>query len=283
MVERVEICPIENLETILLCTDGSEYSQGAVREAISLAGKCSSRLMVMTAIEVNPEYAAAAPQLAEKEEVRAREIVDAVKGAAASAGVDCETEVRMGEAPWRIIVEEAKKHRAELIVMGRRGRTGLVRVAMGSVTARVIGHAACDVLVVPKDAGVDYRIIMAATDGSSYGETAVAEALKMAAKCGGRLIIISVAASDSNIEDAEKSVAGGASMAAAAGIEAETMTASGKAHRRIVAAAEEKNADLIVIGCHGRTGLASLLMGSVTEQVIGHARCAVLVACAAIR
>ena len=41
--------------------------------------------------------------------------------------------------------------------------------------------------------------------------------------------------------------------------------------------AEEKKADTIIIGSHGRTGLKRLLMGSVTEKVIGHAPCTVLV------
>jgi len=41
--------------------------------------------------------------------------------------------------------------------------------------------------------------------------------------------------------------------------------------------AEQKKVGLIVVGSHGRTGLERLLMGSVTERVIGHANCAVLV------
>jgi nucleotide-binding universal stress UspA family protein len=41
--------------------------------------------------------------------------------------------------------------------------------------------------------------------------------------------------------------------------------------------AKEKQADLIVVGSHGRRGLERLLMGSVTERVIGHSRSAVLV------
>jgi len=39
----------------------------------------------------------------------------------------------------------------------------------------------------------------------------------------------------------------------------------------------ERGIDLIVMGSHGRTGLSKLLVGSVTERVIGHAPCAVMV------
>ncbi len=51
----------------------------------------------------------------------------------------------------------------------------------------------------------------------------------------------------------------------------------GTPYREIVAAADEDNVDLIIIGTHGRTGMAHLLMGSTTERVVRHARCPVLV------
>jgi hypothetical protein len=44
-----------------------------------------------------------------------------------------------------------------------------------------------------------------------------------------------------------------------------------------VAAAQQQAVDLIVVGSHGRTGLERMLMGSVSDRVIGHAHCAVLV------
>lgn len=45
----------------------------------------------------------------------------------------------------------------------------------------------------------------------------------------------------------------------------------------VVRAAEDENAEMIVLGTHGRTGLARLLMGSVAEQVVRHAPCPVLI------
>jgi len=49
------------------------------------------------------------------------------------------------------------------------------------------------------------------------------------------------------------------------------------AHQEIVTAAQECNTDLIVIGNHGRTGLARLFTGSTTERVVRYAPCPVLV------
>ena len=49
-------CPIGKLEKLLLATDRSEYSEGAVREAINFAKTCSSRLTILSVLETNPEY-----------------------------------------------------------------------------------------------------------------------------------------------------------------------------------------------------------------------------------
>lgn len=49
------------------------------------------------------------------------------------------------------------------------------------------------------------------------------------------------------------------------------------AHQEIIDAAKESNTDLIVIGNHGRTGIARLVMGGTTEKVVRHAPCPVLV------
>ena len=102
----------------------------------------------------------------------------------------------------------------------------------------------------------------------------------MAGKCGGSLTVLSVAASEARRPAAAGIVDQACRRSEASGIDSRGLTASGRAYVRIVENAIRENADLIVMGCHGRGGLAKLLMGSVTERVIGNAPCAVLVACA---
>jgi len=136
-------------EKILLATDGSESAAAAIQEAINIARVCSSRLYVLSVVEVNPEYEALAPNVVEKAETETKEHVDSVKKRAEKEGIPCETIVHQGEEPYRFIVDEAKKAKTDMIVMGSHGRTGIKRLMMGSVTARVIGHSPCKVLVVP--------------------------------------------------------------------------------------------------------------------------------------
>jgi nucleotide-binding universal stress UspA family protein len=61
-----------------------------------------------------------------------------------------------------------------------------------------------------------------------------------------------------------------------AGVKALTLLLDGVAHEQIARAAKSKKADLIVIGTHGRTGLAKFFLGSVASRVVAAAPCPVL-------
>jgi nucleotide-binding universal stress UspA family protein len=79
-------------------------------------------------------------------------------------------------------------------------------------------------------------------------------------------------------EAAERTAADGASLAKAAGFKARGLEAEvAPTWRGIVHAAEEHDASLIVLGSHGRTGLAGVLLGSVAEAVAAHSRHSVLI------
>jgi nucleotide-binding universal stress UspA family protein len=92
-----EICPREGVEKILLATDGSEYSEGAVREAIRLASKCSSKLTALSVMEANPEFDAIAPQFLEQKEKEARINLEAVQARARKEGIECDILVGTGD------------------------------------------------------------------------------------------------------------------------------------------------------------------------------------------
>ena len=237
-------------------------------------------------VKTSPEFEDLVPQVAEKAENRIREHLESVKSRASKEDVDCEIVIHRGEEPFQDIVNEAEKNRVDMIIIGTHGRAGLKRLMMGSVTAKVIGHALCNVLVVPLHAKVDCRNILIATDGSRYSDAAASEAIGIAKRCGGSLIVISIALSDKEIilpEDDEEMILAKdnvkkiVELAEKEGIKKEGLTVKGKPHEAILETSKQKRADLIVVGSHGRTGLDRLLMGSVTERIIGHSESAVLV------
>lgn len=291
-----DICPITKVEKILLSTDGTEFSEGAVREAIRLAKRCSSKLSAVTVIETNPEYGTIAPQVVEKLEKEVRAQLEIVHDRAKKEGVECGTAIYEGEDSYRSIVDEAAKQKSTMIVMGRRGKRGLKRLVMGSTTAWVIGHSPCSVLVVPRAAQVEYKNVLVATDGSKYSTAAASEAIGIAKLNKSLLTVIAVVPAelatptdvdfgvgqrekiaDQVMREAEKNAKIVKDAAQKEGVSVHAYVMTGRPADAIIETAKDKGADLIVVGSHGRTGLDRLLMGSVAERVIVLANSAVLV------
>jgi nucleotide-binding universal stress UspA family protein len=196
---------------------------------------------------------------------------------AANLGVALEPRVRTSPSAYEGIMEEAGEINPDLIIMGRHGYTGLTRLLMGSVTARVIGHSPVNVLVLPRGASLSFQRLLIASDGSPYSQAAWDAALALAQAMGSAVVGVAVAASDRDLPAAREVGRKLEAAAAQAGIALETLIPMGRPDEGIVKAAQFKQASLIVVGSHGRTGLKRLLMGSVAERVIGHAPCPVLV------
>ena len=271
------VCPTARMEKLMVATDGSDYSESAIREAINLAKVCSSSLIAVSVVKTNIEFDSVLPQFVEKKEEEAIKHLESVKAQAKKEGVDCTTVVTLSEEPYQDIVDHASKNNVDMIIMGTHGKTGMKRLMMGSVTAKVIGHAPCNILVLPLNAKVECKNVLIATDGSKYSEAAASEALGIAKRCGSSLIVISVASSEAEIASAKDNVNKVSEAAEKEGIKTTPVVTTGKPYEAILETSKQKNADFIIVGSHGRTGLARLLMGSVTERVIGHAEAAVLV------
>lgn len=270
------------MQRILLPTDGSEHSEGAVRVAIEAAAKCSSQLFALTMVISNPEVEALAPEFVAKGERRAREILDRLDAQATARGVTIERLVRHGQDPAHQIVGQAEKRNADIIIMGRRGVRGLARMMVGEATVKVCGRAPCSVMVVPRNGELPKRRILLATDGSSHSEAAGELADRLALLCGLPVTIVSVMLpnqSDARRAEATAAVERHRTMLQGRGIDAEAVTVEAvRPETGIITTAAAKGADLIIVGSHGRSGLLEkVLIGSVSERVLGDASCPVLV------
>jgi nucleotide-binding universal stress UspA family protein len=272
------ICP-PHWRRLLACADGSDEAKHAVVEALALAGACGSQAYVQRVIEIVPEYEAVAPDLRRHLENEAREEMQALKAEAAGLGAAVETMICHSQSVHGAILAEAAKVQADLIVMGRSGRSGLARVLVGSVTARVIGHSPLKVLVIPQGAALGFARVLVAGDGSPLSEAAWEEALSLArASAEVRLWALTAAREEGEIIEARQILDRQLAAANRVGIPLTCLSPEGQQpDDAIVQAALRNEVDLIVMGSHGRTGFKRLLMGSVTERVIGQAPCPVLV------
>jgi nucleotide-binding universal stress UspA family protein/uncharacterized membrane protein YfcA len=278
---RPQLSPLGRFERFLLATDGSEYSAGAVREAVNLAKTCGARLRVLDIVAgSDTELYAMGEQLRARELDAARAHLDEVQRLAAAAGVSCESEATPANQIHLEIVAQAEKARSDLIVMGRRGRHGLARLMVGPSTVRVIGHAHCNVLVVPRAAQISGRRFIVASDGSRFGDAAGLTVARLAKIHHAPVTVISVTRpehSEQRRREAHQVVQRLVSFIKQEDVEVEGIVPDGRPDEMIIQTANAKNADLIVLGSHGRTGLERVLLGGTSERVIDQARCAVLV------
>jgi len=133
--------------------------------------------------------------------------------------------------------------------------------------------------------------ILLATDGSPASEGASEEAIDLAVQVEARLLVVSVLGTASRPSEAQADLAGQADSrdtlttkaqgivqrAKAYGANATFLVWEGEPGEAIVAAAESEKADLIVVASHGGSGVSRFLIGSVSDYVVRHAHCPVMV------
>ncbi len=140
------------MERILCGVDGSEGAQRALRWAVAEAARRDATLVLVHAWELPPVVAypfAAGPmfETAALEDAAHKVMRDAVSQARAiDADVALESAVVHGP-PATVLLQAAEK--ADLVVVGSRGRGGFAGLLLGSVSQQVVHHSPCPVVVVP--------------------------------------------------------------------------------------------------------------------------------------
>ena len=140
---------------ILLPTDGTEFSERAIRHGVDLAKLMHASVVGLT---VTPPLHSPVPLsfipknlagVLHTEIVKlADEKLAAIQKIAGEAGVQVELLRRSSDHPWQDIVRVAKEKACDLIVMASHGRRGVSAVVLGSETQKVLTHSSIPVLVV---------------------------------------------------------------------------------------------------------------------------------------
>lgn len=209
--------------------------------------------------------------------------------------------------PKNGILDEAQHWGADLIIVGTHGYGVLERIWLGSVSRAITSHAGCAVRIVRRpDASVmpdkpkGMRILLA-VDGSKFSDATVEEVASRPWPPGTEIRVLSALhlqfaptpevwalpnsyyarLEDSMREQGESAVQQAASKLRDSNSERDvpltvtTEVIPGHAEEIVIEVAKTWNADLIVLGSHGRSGMGRFLLGSISQAVASHAPCSV--------
>jgi nucleotide-binding universal stress UspA family protein len=280
---------------ILFATDFSPCAHHAEKQAAFLSKAYGAKVDVVHVLELYPGVYAA---VQDHEETDGR-LADAVQRLR-SPTVSVTGHQRTG-IPSVQICEVAMEYRADLIVMGTHGRTGLDHILLGSTAERVLTMAPCPVLTIraPKDSEarqdqtpVTFKQIVVPIDFSDCSLDALEHGIQLAKDFGAALTLLHVLEPALYDDDGTLRQAGKqgrlderidpqltpyVNAIQAAGVPVRAAVRGGIPADSILEFVRASGSDLIVMGTHGRRGIAHVMRGSVAEAILRRSACPVLV------
>ncbi|HEY2585475.1 MAG TPA: universal stress protein [Tepidisphaeraceae bacterium] len=282
---------------ILVVVDSGDATQWALKAAVRLA-ESGARISLLHVVVTPSNWGM--PEMPPPEEP-----------CDVSAGNDfvldrCAAEMPgalMGERIYREgdvhhqIVRVAREHRADLLVIGTHGRHALGRLLLGSTAVYVLRHLPCPVLVAGRglsdDAtGMPGRVLVGVDDDGGPSLAAAEMAQRIAGRRHARMALVHAIPQSTefmpeygipvedrlgpHVRETGEVFLASFLIPAPGTSGVERSVREGDAARELLSAAADWNADLIVIGTHGRHGLGRLILGSTAERVACKAPCPVL-------
>jgi len=271
-----------HMETILVATDFSDRSDRAIRRGVLLAKMFNASITLLHVIDDQQRRAIHAEQQAANEL-----LVEQTRTIRELDGVNCGAKIVLGDL-FEGIVGATQEENIDLLVIGPHRRQALRDVFVGTKAERII--RACDRPILMAN-GVPtgyYRSILIAVDQSECSANAirVAQNLGLTETIATSIIHVFNAPAlglmvrtsstldqikDYLADEEERSAAELAKFLAPLNLKpVQRILRHGDvpAAHGILAAARDLSADLIVVGTHGRTGIAKALLGSVAEEVL---------------
>jgi nucleotide-binding universal stress UspA family protein len=278
------------LSQVLAATDGSEHGLFAVVSGASCAQHSAATLNVVAVAEsvIMPLGAEAAPYA---DHTYSEELRRVVLAQIEEAGIsDARLNLREGLAA-PTITQVAEEVDADLIIVGAHPRPAVARFLVGSTAERVIRLAHRPVLVATEARRDHFKRILVAVDLSEQSRRVLETAVGVAVGCGAELkalyvqerltpmlleaALIDVKETRHNARsELKKSLS---SLPLPSELLVSREEREGHAGREILHAADEWNADLVVMGSHGFGFFNRLLLGSISVYVLRHGHRATLV------
>jgi nucleotide-binding universal stress UspA family protein len=263
---------------LLLATEHGDFDSGAEAVALALARHGGLALACVMPVIGNAEFETVAPQLADQIDTDVSDRREQLLAHASATGVRLDVQVRHGADPAAEIIDEARLQQADLLVIRRRGRRGLLaQLLIGDMVSRVMKHAPCSLLVAPRGAQMWVRRVLVGIDPLAVDVATLGRAAGLAADSNLPLQVVCVAATEAARPQAAQALAGALVQARAICHLSDGVLRVGPLAQELLAAAADAAADLIVIGRHGRDSLGRGSIGGLVQQVTGQATCPVLI------
>lgn len=271
------------MKGILAATDFSTRSQRALRRAGLLAGEFGAALTLVHVVDDDQPDAMVASEQAEAE----RYLHEQIATMAEVQSTRCKAVVTAGNA-FEGILRTATETSAALIVMGRHRKQALRDVIIGTTVERVVRTGPFPVLVVNTAPERPYQHVLGAIDFSPASAHAIKTAQALGLVDGRQVSLLHAfaALAKSKLSLTNAAVGQIEEYVAQEREQAEQALATFLIEHHIVPqswtrrlgegevldvltrAIEEARVDLLVVGTHGRTGLAKVLLGSVAEHAL---------------
>ncbi|AJE46752.1 universal stress protein [Celeribacter indicus] len=271
------------MKKILVATDFSERSDRALRRAVLLARRVGAELGLVHVVDDDQP-----PYIVGTERKDAEKLLAQMAATLREVdGVECRTQVVLA-SPFIGIASAVDSLAPDLLVIGPHRRQVLKDVFIGTTAERTIRSVSCPVLMVNAPPAGPYRHVLLTTDLSEGSCNALR---RLPALGGGALsrhsLLYVFDTAGLNLtfshslptdaqdryrleaeRDASRELAQFAATAGLGDLRHLARRKSTAVPHEILKAAEAEHADLVVISTHGRSGLAKMLLGSVTEQVL---------------
>lgn len=280
---------------ILVGHDLQAGGKTSLESAVALADRCGATVRLLHVVEPLDAYQRAShpltsPLTVEEISARAGATLQAIAAGQKFQRLKLEYEVGTGK-PFVELIVAAKAWPADLIVVG--GTSRMEEPFLGTTSERVLRKALVPVMVAKKALSSQAKTFLVPTDFSSCAKNAAEEAINLARCFRGRVVFfhvlyrfytvayahelgVSLPISPPAPEEIEPDWKTFLDNLPLENIDWEKSAEEGEAATAIVQRAERIQADAIVMGTHGRTGLPHMLLGSVAEKVARTASCPVL-------
>ena len=273
---------------ILVPLDGSSLAARALTYAVAVARERQLPLLLVRVLEPAPSRGMPLVQ-----EPDAQSYLERIAGELREEGIGIQTLVSstmFGTVP-EVLVSQAQRRGCELIVMSTHGRSGLGRWVYGTVAEDVLRRSPVPVLLIPSTCdrnwppGNRLRVLLP-LDGSPLSEEVVQPMLSSIGHLISEIAVLhvepSTALRDVYLSDRPESVTFGeehlnqAARLQQQGLNVTALSEEGSPGAVISRVAAEQHVDLIAMATHGRTGLAHLVLGSISTETLHRSHVPVL-------